>query len=84
MARFQVVDRGIGESAKNLRARRNDKPRRGRGLWGTRQGRVEAGASAAYFSSDRTDCEDWFAWASMAVAACWMICVRASSVVAVA
>ncbi len=39
---------------------------------------------SAYFSRASTDWLDWLAWASMAVAACWMICVRASSVVALA
>lgn len=35
-------------------------------------------------SSFNTDCWLWFACAKMAVAACWMICVRASSLDALA
>ncbi len=37
-----------------------------------------------YFNSDKTDCEDWFACASIAVAACEMIWLRAMLVVSVA
>ena len=32
-----------------------------------------------YLSSDNTACGAWLAWAIMAVAACWMIWVRANS-----
>ena len=42
------------------------------------------GQYAAYLSRASTLCCDWLAWASMAVAACAMICVRASSVEALA
>ena len=34
---------------------------------------VSAKAERVYFSSDSTDWGCWLAWASMAVAACWMI-----------
>jgi hypothetical protein len=37
-----------------------------------------------YRSKDITICGAWLAWANMAVAACEMICVRASSVVVAA
>jgi hypothetical protein len=37
-----------------------------------------------YFNSDRTDEGLWLACANMAVAACWMIWLRANSVVAAA
>jgi hypothetical protein len=37
-----------------------------------------------YLSNDKTICGCWLAWAKMAVAACWTICVRANSLVAVA
>ena len=42
------------------------------------------GAAKAYLSRDKTDWADWLAWASMAVAACWMICDLAKLVVSLA
>ena len=42
------------------------------------------GAAYAYLSRAKTDCADWLACASMAVAACWMICDLAKLVVSLA
>ena len=42
------------------------------GFWGWPVSSADR-AKTDYFSKDSTLCGCWFAWASMAVAACWMI-----------
>ena len=61
---------GIAPGGRQQRCAGTKKSPSGDGLF------LSAKAERVYFSNASTDWGCWLAWASMAVAACWMICDR--------